>query len=471
MTADHDLIVLGAGPAGASAAIDADALGLKTLLIDEQDAAGGQVWQAPTPAGRPGSASEGETLRRRLAASGVRTAFSQRVWHIEPGFVVSTAGPAGTASSRAQALILATGAIERHVPVPGWTLPGVIGLAAATNFLKAQGVLPGRRVVVAGVGPLLFQVAAQVLEAGGAVAAVIDLNSRTEWLAQARSLATRPELLWKGFSWLARIRTAGVPVLSRHALRRIDGSEGVESVVAGTVDADWAPLPHQERSFQCDAVCLGFGLTPLTDASRLLGARHVYDPSLGGWTVESDADQKTSVVRLYACGDGAGILGAAAAPLRGRIAALAAARDLSRLTQADFAERVRPLRRDLARTARFGLAMAGLTMPRSGLLQAITSETVVCRCEAVTRAALDRAIADGAVTINDLKAATRCGMGPCGGRSCEDAAAALIAARTGHSRERIGTGTARPPLRPLPLDSLLGDFDYEQLPIPAPAPL
>jgi NAD(P)H-nitrite reductase large subunit len=110
-------------------------------------------------------------------------------------------------------------------------------------------------------------------------------------------------------------------------------------------------------------------------------------------------------------------------------------------------------------------------MPRAGLQQAITPETVVCRCEAITRAKLDLAIADGAVTINDLKSATRCGMGPCGGRSCEDAAAVLIAARTGHSRERIGMGTARPPLRPVPLDALLGDFDYEQLPIPAPAPL
>ena len=469
--ADYDLIVLGAGPAGASAAIEADALGLKTMLIDEQDAAGGQVWQAPTPAARSSSRSEGETLRRRLAASGVHTAFSKRVWHIEQGFVLSTAGAAGIASSRAPALILATGALERHVPVPGWTLPGVIGLAAATTLLKAQGALPGRRVVVAGVGPLLFQVAALVLEAGGAMAAVIDLNGRAEWLSQTKSLATRPDLLWKGFSWLARIRTAGVPVLSRHALRRIDGSEGVKSVVAGPVDADWAPLPCQERSFQCDAVCLGFGLTPLTDASRLLGARHVFDPSLGGWTVANDADQKTSVAQLYACGDGAGILGAAAAPLRGRIAALAAARDLGRLTQCHFAERVRPLRRELDRKTRFGLAMTHLTMPRSGLLVAITPETVVCRCEAVTRATLDRAIVDGAVTINDLKSATRCGMGPCGGRSCEDAAAALIAAKTGHSRERIGAGTARPPLRPLPLDSLLGDFDYEQLPIPTPAPL
>src|SRR6185295_5251639 len=164
----------------------------------------------------------------------------------------------------------------------------------------------------------------------------------------------------------------------------------------------------------------------------------VFDPSLGGWTVENDTDQQTSVARLYACGDGAGVLGAAAAPVRGRIAALAAARDLGRLTQAHFAERVGPLRRDLKRTTRFGSAIVELTMPRPGLLQAITPETVVCRCEAVTRAALDRAIGDGAVTINDLKAATRCGMGPCGGRSCEDAAAALIAAKTGHSRERIG---------------------------------
>jgi bacterioferritin-associated ferredoxin len=181
-----------------------------------------------------------------------------------------------------------------------------------------------------------------------------------------------------------------------------------------------------------------------------------------------DALGQTSVPGLFACGDGAGVLGADAAPLTGRLAALGAARLRGRtVPDAEIAA----LRRRLVRTARFGAAMTRIATPPASLLDLATPETIVCRCEGLRRAALEQEIDAGAVTMNALKATTRCGMGPCGGRSCAEAAAMLIAARTGRSREAIGQGTGRPPLRPVPIGLLAGAFDYDSLPIPAPAPL
>jgi thioredoxin reductase len=471
----HDAIVIGAGPAGATAALTCARLGLDVLLIDEQDAAGGQVWRAPSVgAAEPGGkdTTAGAALRKQLADSGVVCRFGRRVWLVERGFTVHTTTDDGIEQATASAVIVAIGAMERHLPVPGWTLPGVIGLAAATILLKSYRILPGRRVVVAGVGPLLPLVANLIREAGGTVAAVVDANSTRAWAAQPGALMARPDLLARGLMWRARMASAGVPWLSRHAIRRVEGVDGVEAVAVAAVGKDWAPLPHEgERRIACDAVCVGFGLMPSTEITRLLDVPHTYDASRGGWCPAVNETQATTVAGLYACGDGAGVLGVTAAPLRGELAGLGVARELGRLKPAEFDRRSKPLRRKLGRAARFGRAMTMLTMPPADVAAAIDGEAIVCRCELLSRSVLDRAIIAGAITLNELKAVTRCGMGPCGGRICEEAAAHLIATHTGKPRAGLLPATARPPLRPLPLGAACDGFDYADLPLPEPAPL
>ncbi|MEQ9327968.1 MAG: NAD(P)/FAD-dependent oxidoreductase, partial [Rhodospirillales bacterium] len=217
--------------------------------------------------------------------------------------------------------------------------------------------------------------------------------------------------------------------------------------------------------FDVDAVVLGHGLSPAIEATRMLDCRHVYDPAAGGWRVETDAAGRTTIDGIYACGDGAGILGVAAAPLRGRIAARAAAGDLGKTCATG------DLQRDLATAGGFGRAMTSLTVPRAGILGQISPDTIVCRCEGLTRADVEAGISGGGVSPNALKSETRCGMGPCGGRFCRETAAMLTAAMTGSDIAEIGLPTGRPPLRPLPVEAVTGDFDYDELPIPAPAPL
>ena len=474
MTDDCDLVVIGGGPAGVEAALASAESGLRTVLVDEAPAAGGQVYRS-RPEGFRGAAvtpeaREGDCLRARLAASAVTTVADHAVWSVSPGFRVDALGPAGARSWRSRAVIAATGAQERVVPFPGWTEPGVIGLAGATILLKSQHVLPGRRTLVAGCGPLLLAVAAGLLKAGGEVAAVVDLASSADWAARLPALAGRPDLLARGAAWLARVKRAGVPILSRHGLLRVESVDGALRAVVGPVDADRRPRTGAERLFTVDAVAVGHGLTPSGDVTRLLRAEHLFDAERGGWVARRDLDGRTSLPGLWVAGDGGGIAGAAAAAIDGRLAGLAAARDLGALSPIDHERATERLRRRAGRARRFGTAMAELMALRPAQVEAIPADTVVCRCEDVTRAEIEDAMAHGAVTANQLKAWTRCGMGPCQGRVCGDVAGALLARAAGR-REDVGSFTGRTPFRPLSLDALAGDCDYADIALPPPAPL
>ncbi|MCQ4159508.1 NAD(P)/FAD-dependent oxidoreductase [Roseomonas sp. GC11] len=479
-----DLIVLGAGPAGAEAALAASGAGLDVVLVEEAAAAGGQVWRAPAAASPPGldpfpaeaEARAGAALRARLAASPVESWFGARAWSVirpaEGGFRLDAAGPEGPLACAAPRLVAATGAVERVIPFPGWTLPGVIGLAAATVLLKAQGVLPGQRVVVAGCGPLLAAVAAKILAAGGEVVAVVDRAAPAEWLAASRALASRPRLLARGLGWALRIAGRRVPVHFAHAVRAAEGDEALRRLRIAPLDASGGFAPGgAERVLEADALCIGDGLVPGAEIPRLLRARLRFDRALGGWVPELDAEGRTSLPGLFAVGDGAGLRGQAPAVHAGRIAGLAAAQEAGRLDAAAFAAATAPERAALAGLAPFAAAMAGLMALRPGAVRDIAPETVICRCEDVTRGMLDAAFDEGAREVNQVKHFTRCGMGPCQGRSCGDVAAEIIAARLGGAREAAGFWTGRPPLRPVPLADLLGEFDYADIPIPAPAPL
>jgi thioredoxin reductase/bacterioferritin-associated ferredoxin len=416
----------------------------------------------------------GDGLRSGLAQSGVDARLERRIWSVladDTHFRVDALAPGGPEIYRARAVIAATGTSERIVPFPGWTLPGVVGLAAATILLKSQRILPGRRSIVAGTGPLLMLVAAAILKAGGAVAAVVDLAGRREWLHALPAMMERPDLLARGLGWRLALQGKRIPILHRHTVLRAEGRDVLERVIVCPVDGSGQPIPEAgTRTFEVDALTVGHGLIPAIEISRLLRAEHRFDRLRGGWTAEADHEGRTSVSGLYVAGDGAGLRGAAAAGAQGDLAALAVAGDLGVLSDRDHARLAGPLHREERRAARFGGAMARLTTPRPAQVAAIPAETIVCRCEDVTRSEIDGAIEVGAGDINQLKHFTRCGMGPCQGRMCGETVAELLALRLG-SRAAVGMWTARTPIRPLPLDAVLGQFEYADIPVPPPAPL
>ena len=474
---DFDVLVLGGGPAGVNAALAASAAGLKVALLDENPAAGGQVYRAPISSAMPetGELQPGDALRHELDQSAVITYFNHVVWSVTADYRVDAAGPAGPVYCTARALIVATGTTERVVPFDGWTTPGVIGLAAATILLKSQGILPGRSTLVAGCGPLLAAVAAKTIEGGGKVEAIADLAGFGDWARTLPAMVSRPDLMREGFTWWREIFRAGVPILSRHTLVKVEQAhDGLHATLA-PCDAAGRPVAGKQRSVVADCIAVGHGLTPSTEITRLLRAEHRYSRQAGGWIAVADQDGRTSRPRLYVAGDGAGIAGAAAAGHHGTLAGLACAIDLGTDLGTDDARlhaRVPAARQAHAKAARFGRSMAQLMALRPGHTDSIEPQTIVCRCEDVTRAEIDAACDAGAHDMNQLKAWTRCGMGPCQGRTCADVAAELLAARVhGGLREPAGCLSARTPLRPMTVEALTGSFSYDDIPIPTAAPL
>lgn len=473
---EPDVIVIGAGPAGANAALTASELGAKVVLLDEGRAAGGQVWRAP-PAAFSFSAdyndpdySAGEALRARLKASAVEHIAQARVWNLREGFVVDAALPDRSITLQARSLVLAPGTSERLMPFQGSTLPGVVGLAAATALIKGQKMLPGRRVLVAGAGPLLAAVAMSVIKAGGEVAAVVDMNGMADWLREMPTMTSRPDLLTRGMAWMAELRLRGVPYLWRHAVVRASGTNAVQQVSVAPIDRDGRVVPGaRERSFEVDSVAVGHGLSPATEMPRLLGVAQVFDREIASWIPDCDMLGRTKVDGLLMAGDACGVSGAAAAETAGRIAGVLAAERVGSIDAARRADMVKALEPAYLRSRRFGRAMARLMRPKSGLVDLIAPQTVVCRCEDISRQTLDDVLAEGARSIGQIKAWTRCGMGPCQGRMCSDAVVAIVEA-AGIPRESFGQMVARPPLRPVPIGSITGEFDYEEIALPQSLP-
>lgn len=460
MSARFDLAVIGAGPAGSHAAIAARQFGLRTVVIDEAATAGGQVWRAPQST-KAKPVPDGNRLRNRLAESGAELLFGRRLWLAERGFNLHLTGDGGRETITAERLIVATGASERVVPFPGWTLPGVIGLAAATILLKSHGTLPGKRTLVAGRGPLLGAVASGLLDLGGEVAAIADARAHGEWLSALVALRRRPADLRSGLAWWLKLKRHRVPWISKSHIERIEPGVGNLRVrIAG-----------REEPILCDAVAVGDGLTPAAEVLRLLGASLHYQENLGGWIPLLDDEGRSSLAGLYACGDGTGIRGAAIACEKGRLAGLAAAKDVGALDPAQFAQLSGPIHTRLGKIAPAAAAMARLMSVDAYRWNTISDATTICRCEDVTRETLVAAIGQGARDADQLKAWTRCGMGPCQGRMCGEAAANILAAEAGIERASVQPWTARAPFRPVAMEDILGEFDYTDIPIPTAAPL
>jgi bacterioferritin-associated ferredoxin len=260
-----------------------------------------------------------------------------------------------------------------------------------------------------------------------------------------------------------------VPLLPAHGVRRAEGDEEVQRVTLGPVDQDGAPAEGPEQTFEIDALVVGHGLTTASEIPRLLRADHRYDRQHGGWVPVTNSAFRTSLPGLYAIGDGAGIRGQAAATLAGQRVGIALRETLGGGAAEIAASGA--IDAGLAKLRPFSDAMAGLMAQKPRQVAAIPEDCVICRCEDVTRRELKTAMAAGAADINQLKHFTRCGMGPCQGRYCGDTVQELMAQELGLSREAVGFWTGRPPLRPVLLGDIIGDFSYGDIPIPEPAPL
>ncbi|MFC6594664.1 FAD-dependent oxidoreductase [Kitasatospora paranensis] len=440
----YDLAVVGAGPAGLAAAVTAADHGLRCALVDAADRPGGQYYRHPAPglgATRPDRLHHHwpvfAALARRLAdhvrAGRVVHLTGHHVWTAErgdPWRLHATRGPAGpdAAVVEARAVLLATGAYERQLPFPGWTLPGVVTAGGAQAMLKGGLVLPGRRVVVAGSGPLLLAAAASLAQAGARVPAVVEATRYLGYARTPAALAANPAKLAEGARHAAVLARHRVRPRLRSAVVAVHGTDRVTAVTVARLDARWAPRPGTERRIRCDALAVGHGLLPQIELATELGARTVTAPD-GAVAVAVDDGLRTSLPGLWAAGEACGIGGADLALAEGELAALAVAGRPLPAALAAFRRRRRA----------FADLMAGAHRPGPGWPQWLTPDTEVCRCEEVTCARIREAVDElGAADARTVKLLTRAGMGWCQGRMCGLAVACLS-----------GGGEGRPDSRPL----------------------
>ncbi len=456
MSRQVDLLVIGAGPAGMEAAVVARRHGLDVLVVDEQPSPGGQIWRnveavAGTPRGRLLGASyaEGAQAVARFRASGAAYEPRTQVWQVEPGprAYLTRAGSAGLVE--AGCLLLATGAQERPVPFPGWTLPGVMTVGAAQILLKSSGQIPHAPVWIAGNGPLPLLYAAQLLKSGGRIAGFLD-TTPPERRAAARgrflgAVLGAPRDIGKGMAWLAALRCAGVKITPGVSGIEALGSEALERLRYRAAGAD--------ITVPASLLLVHEGIVPSIHPTLALGCAHRWDAAQASFAPKLDAWGETSQPDVFVAGDGGGIGGAVAAGLLGAIAALRIAHRLDRLSQADAEAAARPLRAKLRRALAARPFLDALYGPRRDVLVPADA-TLVCRCEEVTAAEIRAQVATGRPGPNQVKAFTRAGMGPCQGRQCAYTVASILAEAEGRDLPELGLFRARPPLKPLTLGEL-----------------
>ena len=449
-----ELAIVGAGPAGMAAAALAAELGLDTVLIDEQDGPGGQIYRAIERAGADADRTSplgrdylaGQPLAAALRDSGADYRPATTVWHIDPEGLLSLATGNRSDTIAARHILLATGAIERPVPIPGWTLPGVMTVGAAQILLKTADLVPEGRTVLAGQGPLLYLAALQLARAGAPPLAVLETAPHANYHAAVRQL---PGALWpgrrallKGLGLLFGVRRAGIPIRREVRGLRAIGRNRVEAIAWGGGE------------IAVDHLLLHEGVIPNTQISLALQLVHEWDEAQLCWRPIVDEWGRSSLPNVAITGDGAGILGADAAALAGRLAALDAAAAFGKIDEGERDRRARPIRAALDRERAFRPFLDALYRPSPSVLVPRDDATIACRCEEVTVGRIRRAVRLGAPGPNQLKAFTRCGMGPCQGRICGPIVSAVIAEARGVPIAEIGTYRPRAPYKPITVGAL-----------------
>ena len=444
-----DLAIIGAGPAGLAAAVEARAHGLSVLLLDEGTAPGGRIWQAMER--REAKDADDRIALATIAAfraSGTDYHPTATVWAIEPNEAGATVfwSEAGAASSaQAKRVLLATGTTERPVPIPGWTLPGVMTVGAAQIALKTSGLVPEGKTWIAGQGPLLLLYAVQALRAGGRIAGILDLSApggTRRALPHLPAALRAASLLARGLMWKRQIFRAGIPWIRAEALRA-EGNGQLETIAFRTATG--------ERREQADLLLLHDGVVPSVQATRALGLAHDWDEAQRCFRPRVDAWGVSSIPAVSVAGDGAGIAGWQAALISGRIAALGIASATGHLAPAARDTAAKPLHAALAQAKAMRPFLDALYAPRAPVLD---DATIVCRCEEITAGRVREAVALGCLGLNQLKAFTRCGMGPCQSRMCAATAAEVMAAARNVPVEQIEPHRLRFPTKPLTLGEL-----------------
>jgi len=451
----YDMVIIGAGPGGLAAAVTADKLGLSTLLVDEQPEPGGQVYRS-IERSRPENAQvlgkdyfAGKPLVKAFRASGTTYLPNNSVWNIDNSFNVDLLAENGSKRVRGRQLLFSIGALERPVPIPNWTLPGVMGAAAADILFKSSDMVPQGPVILAGSGPLLLLAACHLVDNGVEIAAMVETAGGRDYfkaLTYLPGALLRGSYLLKGLQMRLKLRRSGVPVYLGCRDLAVIGKEKAEGL----------RFTHHGKQHEVSAatVLLHEGVVPNLRLSQLLNCEHEWYEPQRYWRPVLDRWGRTSVPGVSVAGDAGGIGGGLLAEYAGHLVAIDTACRLEKISMAERDQLAAPYRKKANRDRLIRPFIDHVFPPNPQALVPPDDATIVCRCEELTAGHIRQAVAQGARHPAQVKGQTRSGMGPCQGRMCAATIAEIIAASCSLDMTQVGSLRVRPPLKPLSIEQM-----------------
>ena len=464
------VLVVGGGPAGLSAAATMAEAGVDVVLLDERSKLGGQFYKQPGPdreidrALLDGQYRAGRALAARVRDSGVLVISGVTVWGAFRPDLLMARSDGCSWILHPDHLVLATGANERAVPLPGWTLPGVMTTGAAQTLLRSSQVAPGERVLLSGNGPLNMQVAAELVRAGVTVSALVEQADLRWWMngrAGTGMLLSAPELVRRGLGYRVTLARARVPVMDRSSVVEILGDGRVEAAVVARLDPSGNRIRGTERELETDAVCLGYGFVPANEIPRALGCDHHVDEASGSLVTTRTVSGRTSIDTVWVVGDAGGVKGAYVAGALGTLAGADVLADLGVVHAQDSPSSLGEARRLLRRHLRFQGQLEDLYRARPLTTELATDTTLVCRCESVSVEELRTSFTGGALTAGAVKRLTRAGMGKCQGRYCSPSVLALAGEASGTPPDEFSGFAPQAPVRPVFISEVAGSVSID----------
>jgi thioredoxin reductase len=452
-----EVLIIGAGPAGLSAAIAARQAGAEVVVLDERSQPGGQYFKQPDVDGKDvaqpdAQHKEGAALVQKARSLGVAIHSDVTVWGAFAPLEFAATDVGGSIRYQPKVAIVATGAYERGWPVPGWTLPAVMTTGAAQTLWRTARRSPGKRVLIAGNGPLNLQLAAELIDAGSEVVAVVEA-ARKPGIGDVAKLASMmlasSRLVREGVGYHLRRWRAGTEMIYGEVVRKVEKNGEGLTVSIGPADGS----ANNVRTFDVDALCLGYGFEPANDLLRALGCHHDFDPVRRQLVTRRDEGGATTIPGLFALGDCTGLGGARAALAEGTLVGLQAAKAVGKGDGRNGSEAVMA-RGDLSRHRRFQAALWALYAASGYSAKLADRDTLICRCEEVSFGQIEDALSDDLKMIGAVKRQTRVGMGRCQGRYCAPVLDTLMGEKLGYRRDEYSGFAPRVPVRPVRIEDL-----------------
>ncbi|WP_196893800.1 NAD(P)/FAD-dependent oxidoreductase [Aureivirga marina] len=469
METNKTISIIGAGPAGLSAAIQLAEYGIKSTIYDENPKIGGAIFKQPEKGLKNHPLKDETTFIKAKKLfdqfenhkSDITLSMNTEVLGVFP--LTNEIGIAQDGVFRKisdTSLIVSTGCYERAQPFPGWTLPGIMSVGGLQLQVKCGTVKPGHKAALIGTGPLLLVAAKQLHMSGVDVVAVVEAGKRKQLVSKAFNMIANKSLLKEGVDYVNYLKKHNIPMYYGHGVVSASGDGQVQKVVVAPVDDKW--YPNKEKSFELEVDCIGiqYGYVPRIQFTDLLQCENSFDKHLGGSFPQVDKWQRTTIEGVYSAGDNSGVYGADVAMLEGRLAALGYLIDTRVITESEATQIAAPLIKEAQRYKKFQHSFHDFSGLKEGLLSLPEEDTIICRCENIKRSEIDRAIEAGVEEMPDLKINTRVGMGDCQGKMCGSFCREYLAHKNHKKEEDVMGLKPRFPLAPIAFESIVDNQEF-----------